>query len=360
MKPTATSSPDERLAGSDDRLWQAVVARDKTYDGSVYYSVSTTGVYCRPSCASRQARRENVRFHATSADAEAAGFRPCKRCKPDEASLEKTYATKVAAACRLIEQAQEPPSLDALAEAAGLSPHHFHRIFKAVAGVTPKAYATAHRRNRVHQTLQGSSTVTEAIHAAGFNSSGRFYAGTDDTLGMTPTDFRAGGKEMQIRFALAKCALGTVLVAATTRGIAAITLGDDPETLLRDLELRFPKATLVAADPAFEDTVTKVVAFMETPSASLDLPLDVQGTAFQHRVWDALRQIPPGTTITYSDLAGRIGKPAAVRAVASACAANPVAIAIPCHRVVHKDGNLAGYRWGIERKRALLDREQKK
>lgn len=360
MKQTAPSSANEALDGSDDRLWQAVVDRDKTYDGYFYYSVETTGVYCRPSCASRQARRENVRFHATSSDAEAAGFRPCKRCKPDEASLDKTYAAKVAAACRLIEQAEEPPSLDALAKAAGLSPHHFHRIFKAVAGVTPKAYATAHRRNSVQKILRESSTVTEAIHAAGFNSSGRFYAGTDDTLGMTPTDFRAGGKETEIRFALAKCALGTVLVAATSRGIAAITLGDDAEALLRDLDQRFPKATLVAADPGFEDTITKVIAFMDTPSAALVLPLDVQGTAFQHRVWDALRQIPPGTTITYSQLAERIGKPAAIRAVASACAANPVAIAIPCHRVVHKDGNLAGYRWGIERKRALLDREQKK
>jgi AraC family transcriptional regulator of adaptative response/methylated-DNA-[protein]-cysteine methyltransferase len=360
MKTTATTKTSETAAPDDERFWQAVVARDKSFDGVFYTSVATTGIYCRPSCSARTPRRENVRFYPTCADAEAAGFRPCKRCRPHEASHHQTYAAKVAAACRLIEEAEEPPSLDQLAEASGLSPHHFHRIFKTVAGVTPKAYASAHRRNRVHQTLQGSSTVTEAIHAAGFNSSGRFYAGTDDTLGMTPTTFRAGGKETEIRFALAKCALGTVLVAATSRGIAAITLGDDPDALLHDLDQRFPKATLVAADPAFADTVAKIAALVDTPSAALDLPLDVQGTAFQQRVWDALRQIPPGTTITYSELAERIGKPAAVRAVASACAANPVAIAIPCHRVVHKDGNLAGYRWGIERKRALLDREQKK
>lgn len=359
MRAKTATSPSDTPAGSEEPLWRAVLDRDKACDGQFYYSVATTGVYCRPSCASRPARRENVRFHATCADAEAAGFRPCKRCRPNEASLEETHAAKVAAACRLIEESEEPPSLAALAETSGLSPYHFHRIFKAATGVTPKAYAVAHRAKRIRENLTRSSTVTEAIHAAGFNSASRFYAGSDATLGMTPSDFRAGGKQTEIRFALAKCSLGTVLVAATAKGIAAITLGDDPDELLRDLEQRFPKATLIGADTTFEDTVVKVVALVEAPRAGFDLPLDVQGTAFQHRVWDALRQIPPGTTITYSELAERIGNPAAVRAVASACANNPVAIAVPCHRVVQKGGALAGYRWGIERKRTLLDRETK-
>jgi len=358
LRHMSTKPPANTPALGDERLWQVVVARDGTYDGTFYYSVASTGVYCRPSCAARLARRENVRFHATCADAEAAGFRPCKRCRPDQPSRDETHAAKVAAACRLIETAEEPPSLDALADASGLSRYHFHRVFKAVTGVTPKAYAVAHRRQRVRETLRRSSTVTAAIHEAGFNATSRFYAASDETLGMTPSDYRAGGAKAEMRFAVGHCTLGAVLVAATAKGIAAIFFGETPDEVLRELKERFPNATLIGDDPAFTDTVTKVVAFVETPRIGLDLPLDAQGTAFQHRVWEALRTIPPGTTVSYSELAERVGRPAAVRAVASACAANKIAVAIPCHRVVRNDGALSGYRWGVERKRALLDREE--
>ena len=353
------SQPRPRSAPVDPEIeyWNAVRARDRDYDGKFYYSVATTGVYCRPSCPARLANRKNVAFHTSCADAERAGFRPCKRCKPTEPSLHERYAAKVADACRLIEDAEEPPKLDELARAIGLSTYHFHRIFKAIAGVTPKAYAVAHRQKRVRENLKRSRSVTEAIHEAGFNSSGRFYASSDDVLGMTPSDFRSGGTDAEMRFAVGECSLGSILVAASDKGIAAILFGDDPETLVHDLEDRFPKANLIGGDCAFEDVMAKVVGLVEAPEVGLALPLDVRGTAFQHRVWRALREIPVGTTATYSEIAEKIGMPKAVRAVAAACAANKIAVAIPCHRVVRNDGSLSGYRWGVERKRRLLDRE---
>ncbi len=347
----------QQEAVDDDRRYAAVAARDKTFDGAFVYAVATTGVYCRPSCASRLARRENMQFHATCADAEAAGFRPCKRCAPNAPPLHEQHARRIAEACRLIETAEEPPKLDDLAARVGLSPYHFHRIFKSIAGVTPKAYAIAHRQRRVRDHLTRSANVTEAIHEAGFNSSGRFYANSDEMLGMTPTDFRKGGKDAAMRFAVGDCSLGAILVAATDKGIAAILLGDDPQTLVRDLEDRFPKAELIGGDRTFEQVVARVVGLVEAPRAGLDLPLDVRGTAFQHRVWQALREIPAGTTATYAEIANRIGLPKAIRAVAAACAANKIAIAIPCHRVVRSDGGLSGYRWGVERKRRLIERE---
>ena len=351
------SASDNRQ--DDERLWQAVVARDEGFDGTFYYSVTTTGVYCRPSCAARLAKRSNVRFHATCADAEAAGFRPCKRCKPTQPSLRESYAAKIAAACRHIEESEEAPALAELAQASGLSPFHFHRVFKSVTGITPKAYSVAHRQKRVRSALPKSSSVTEAIHDSGFNSSGRFYAGSNGVLGMTPTAFRSGGKDAEMRFAVGQCSLGAILVAASGKGVTAILIGDEPDALVHDLEDRFPKATLIGGDPAFETTVAKVVGFVEAPRLGLDLPLDVRGTAFQHRVWEALQQIPAGSTASYSDIAERLGQPRAVRAVAQACAANSIAVAIPCHRVVRNDGNVSGYRWGVARKRALLDREKK-
>lgn len=360
LKPMKAKPTTMRAAPTgEQRFWQAVVSRDKTYDGTFFYSVASTGVYCRPSCAARLAKRENVRFHATPADAEAAGFRPCKRCRPNAPGLDETYAAKVAAACRLIESAEEPPSLDTLASASGLSRYHFHRVFKAVTGVTPKAYVSAHRAERLRETLQRSPTVTAAIHEAGFNSASRFYAASDATLGMTPSDYRAGGTMTGMRFAVGSCSLGLILVAATPKGITAIFFGDTREELVDELKERFPNATLIDDNRAFADTVAKVVAAVETPRIGLGLPLDIQGTAFQRRVWDALQKIPPGTTVSYSELAERIGNPAAVRAVASACAANKIAVGIPCHRVVRSDGALSGYRWGVARKRALLDRETK-
>lgn len=349
--------PYREPALDNDLCWAAVAARDGSFDGRFYYSVATTGVYCRPSCPSRQARRENVRFHATRGEAEAAGFRPCKRCKPDLVSLQERYVRTVALACRLIETAEEPPALERLAGAVGLSPYHFHRVFKAVAGVTPKAYATAHRHKRVRAHLRTSESVTGAIHDSGFNSSGRFYAGVSEALGMTPTDFRDGGRGVEMRFAIGESSLGSILVAATAKGVAAISLGDDPEALLCALEDSFPKAKLIGGDAAFERIVAAVVGLVEQPAGGFDLPLDMQGTAFQHRVWRALRDIPAGATATYAQIAERIGAPTAARAVAGACAANKLAVAIPCHRVIRNDGSLSGYRWGVERKRALLAKE---
>jgi AraC family transcriptional regulator, regulatory protein of adaptative response / methylated-DNA-[protein]-cysteine methyltransferase len=343
-----------------DRCWAAVAARDKGSDGQFYYSVATTGVYCRPSCAARLANRKNAAFHKSCEDAEAAGFRPCKRCKPNEPSPIAQNAQKVAGACRLIETAEEAPTLEELAGKVGVSPYHFHRIFKAITGVTPKAYAVAHRQQRVRANLKRSKSVTEAIHQSGFNSSGRFYADSAAVLGMTPSDFRNGGANADMRFAIGKCSLGSILVAASDKGISAIFLGDDPDYLVRYLQDRFPKANLIGGDRAFEDVIAKAIGLVEEPASSLDLPLDVRGTAFQHRVWQALRDIPAGSTATYSEIAERIGMPKAVRAVAGACAANKIAVAIPCHRVVRNDGSLSGYRWGVARKRALIAREAKK
>jgi AraC family transcriptional regulator of adaptative response/methylated-DNA-[protein]-cysteine methyltransferase len=342
---------------TDSARWAAVIAKDRAADGEFFYSVRTTGVYCRPSCAARPARRENVAFHAGAAQAEAAGFRPCKRCKPDQPPMAERQAAMVAQACRAIETAEEAPDLETLAAQAGVSPFHFHRVFKSVAGVTPKAYADAHRAGRVREALATSGTVTEAIYDAGFNSNGRFYAKSAQVLGMTPTRFRAGGEAAVIRFAIGECSLGSILVAATDKGVCAILLGDDPEALVRDLQDRFNRAELVGADAEFETLVGQVVGFVEQPGLGLDLPLDVRGTAFQQRVWQALRDIPAGETAGYAQIAEKIGSPKAVRAVAQACAANALAVAIPCHRVVRTDGALSGYRWGVERKRALLERE---
>ena len=346
-----------RKAMEHDRRWASVVARDRSADRDFVYSVATTGVYCRPSCAARQPRPENVRFHATCADAERAGFRPCKRCKPNQPSLVEEHAAKVAEACRLIEAADELPNLSELARSVGLSPYHFHRVFKATTGVTPKAYATAHRAKRVRAELTRSNTVTEAIYDAGFNSNSRFYATSDRMLGMKPGEFRAGGANTAIHFAIGECSLGSILVARSGKGICAILLGDDPEVLVRELQDRFPHGALLGGDAGFEELVAKVVGFVEAPKVGLDLPLDVRGTAFQQRVWQTLQEIPAGATVSYADIARRIGSPKAVRAVAQACASNGLAVAIPCHRVVRTDGAVSGYRWGVQRKRALLERE---
>lgn len=340
-----------------DPRWAAVLARDRAADGKFFYSVKTTGVYCRPSCAARAARPENVRFHLTAGDAERAGFRPCKRCKPDQPSLTQQRAELVAELCRIIENAGQPPALAMLARHAGMSAYHVHRVFKTATGLTPAAYAAAHRGRRVRTALACSNTVTEAIYGAGYGSSGRFYEQSNALLGMTPTNYRSGGANTQIRFAVGQCSLGAILVAASGRGVCAILMGDDPDALARDLQDRFPRAELIGGDAEFEQLVAKVVGFVEAPALGLALPLDVRGTAFQQRVWQALRRIPAGKTVSYGELARRIGAPQAAKAVASACAANALAVAIPCHRVVRNDGGLSGYRWGVERKRALLKRE---
>jgi len=298
-----------------------------------------------------------VAFHLTCADAQTAGCRPCKRCRPNELGLEARRAAAVAKACALIDAAEEMPKLEALADAAGLSPFHFHRVFKSVTGLTPKAYADGRRAQRVRTELARSETVTEAIYGAGFNSNGRFYAESNKRLGMKPTEFKAGGAGATIRFAVGECSLGSILVAASGLGICSIAIGNDPDTLVRELQDRFPNAELIGADKRFERMVARVVAFVENPSAGLELPLHVQGTAFQQRVWKALCDIPCGATSTYSEIAQKLGHPNATRAVAGACAANTLAVAIPCHRVVRTNGSLSGYRWGVERKEKLLHLE---
>ena len=340
---------------SDDKRWAAVTRRDATAD--FYYSVRTTGVYCRPGCPSRLPLQTNVDFHHSCEAAEKAGFRACKRCRPNERSLAATHASAVTKACRLIESAEDMPNLDALAEVAGMSRFHFHRVFKSVTGITPKAYADAHRVQKVRKALLISKTVTAAIYDGGFNSNSRFYEKAPQTLGMKPKRFRSGGSAETIRFASGECSLGSIVVAATGKGICSILLGDDSDFLLRDLQDRFPRAELIGGDAAFEKMVARVVGFVETPQLGLDLPLDIRGTAFQQRVWQALLKIPAGVTKSYSEVAASISAPKSVRAVAGAIAANAIAVAIPCHRVVRNDGAPSGYRWGVERKRTLLERE---
>jgi len=348
-----TSSPSV----ADDPRWARVIARDRTADGEFWYSVATTGIYCRPSCPSRAANPENVQLHNTLEAARATGFRPCKRCNPDGRSIESENTVIVAKACRLIEESEEELSLTELANAVGRSVSYFHRLFKAATGMTPKNYAAAHQAARVREGLASGNTVTEAIYDAGFNSSGRFYEKSNDMLGMTPTQYRAGGANEEIRFAVGESALGAILVASSRKGVASILLGDDPDKLVRNLQDRFPRARLVSADSDYEDLVARVVGFVEAPGLGIDLPLDVRGTVFQQRVWQALREIPAGQTVSYAEVARRIGAPKAVRAVAGACAANNIALAIPCHRVVRNDGSVSGYAWGVERKRILIERE---
>lgn len=353
-------APTQRISAlstADDPRWARIVARDKTADGQLWYSVSTTGVYCRPSCPSRTANPRNVTLHDTLEGARATGFRPCRRCNPDGPSLDTENATLVAKACRIIEDGEEEPSLEILAQAVGRSPGYFHRVFKAATGLTPKDYAAANRARKVREGLDAGSSVTEAIYDAGFNSSGRFYEKSTGMLGMTPTRYRAGGANEEIKFAVGQTSLGAILVASSTKGVASILLGDDPGELVRNLQDRFPKARLIGADREYEALISRVVGFVENPGLGLNLPLDVRGTAFQRRVWQALQEIPVGERVSYSEIARRIGAPGSMRAVAGACAANNLAVAIPCHRVVRSDGALSGYGWGVERKRALLDRE---
>jgi AraC family transcriptional regulator of adaptative response/methylated-DNA-[protein]-cysteine methyltransferase len=335
--------------------WTAVRTRDAAADGYFVYAMRTTRVYDKPSAAARLPKRENVEFFDSAQAAEAAGYRASRHAHADQ-----TRAALVARACRLIEAAETPPRLGDLAVEIGMSPFHFHRLFKAETGLTPKAYAAAYRARKLRKELSSpDESITNAIYGAGFNSNSRFYATADGLLGMRARDYRAGGAGAVIRFAVGQCSLGAILVAQSQRGICAILLGDDPDRLTRDLQDQFPKAEIIGCDDEFEQLIAKVVGFIEAPSLGLHLPLDVQGTAFQERVWRALREIPPGTTVSYAEIARRIGSPKAVRAVAQACAANHIALAIPCHRVVRRDGDLAGYRWGVERKRELLRREAK-
>ena len=345
---------------SKDERWEALVKRDPQTWGQFVYGVLTTGVYCRPTCRSRLPNRQNVRFFETGKEAEQAGFRPCKRCRPEAPDWEKPHTRTVLKACKMIDEADTQPSLKELAHAGGLSPFHFQRLFKKIVGVTPKQYATERRACLLRKNLKEDSTITDAMYHAGFGSSSRFYEKALATLGMKPSAYKNGAQDVRIRFAIVPCFLELVLVAATAQGICTIDFGNTAAALKESLQRRFPKAQFQDPDPRFTDMIAEVLAFLEDPHRNgLDLPLDIQGTAFQRRVWLALQEIPPGATVSYADIASRIGKPKAARAVAQACAANPIAVAIPCHRVVPGNGRLGGYRWGLERKRFLLERERR-
>ncbi len=345
---------------TDQARWEALVQRDDPLaDGAFFYAVKTTGVYCRPGCPSRLPNRENVQFFGTPGQAEDAGFRPCKRCTPRETTRLDPQRKWVLQVCQILEQAENPPTLSDLAHAVGLSPSHLHRTFKRLVGVTPKQYALEVRRKRVRNNLEQTSSVTDAIQQTGYGSSSRFYENDAGALGMRPATYQKKGRGARIRYAVGRCDLGWVLVAATEQGICAIDLGDREQDLVAGLHERFSEAEWVTSDAPLAAWMERILSLLESPREGLDLPLDIQGTAFQRRVWAALKGIAPGTTASYAQVAARIGQPRASRAVAQACASNPVAVAIPCHRVVRSDGGLGGYRWGEKRKRALLDREQR-
>ncbi|NVN89122.1 MAG: bifunctional DNA-binding transcriptional regulator/O6-methylguanine-DNA methyltransferase Ada [Desulfuromonadales bacterium] len=342
----------------EQNRWEMLLQRERPPEEMYVYAVQTTGVYCRPGCPSRLPLRKNVRFFDTGELAEQAGFRPCKRCHPTLPYGHELHGEAIVAVCKLLEEAERIPSLKELSESAGISPFHFQRLFKRIVGITPRQYALAKRATRMREQLHGNRSITEAIYAAGFGSGARFYEKSTETLGMQPLRYRRGGEGMRIRYTITGSYLGLVLVACTERGLCAVTLGDEPDMLTSDLHRRFPKAECIESDPDLGETVKRVISLLESPRNGFELPLDIRGTAFQQRVWMALRAIPPGSTVSYGEVAARIGNPRAVRAVATACAANSIAVVIPCHRVVRTTGELAGYRWGIERKKALLEREK--
>lgn len=347
----------KQLFKTDDARWQAIVSRNPSAESTFLYGVTTTGIYCRPTCPSKLPHKENVMFFDTKLDAENAGFRPCRRCHPDEDVSENPHRQIIIESCRRISEAESPPNLAQLAADAGYSPSYFHRIFKSIVGVTPKQYAEEVRAQKIRAHLQAGHNVTETIYGAGFNSSSRFYTSATKTLGMQPSTYRNGGKGMEIRHLIANCYLGRVLVAATPKGVCAVAFADSAQELEDYLHQTFPYATFLGNNPEFEGWVQEVLDYLEFPRKELDLPLDIEGTAFQHKVWDALSQIPVGSSATYRQIAEHIAQPKAVRAVARACASNAVAAVIPCHRVIRSDGGLGGYRWGLERKRLLLERE---
>jgi AraC family transcriptional regulator of adaptative response/methylated-DNA-[protein]-cysteine methyltransferase len=350
-------SPPDSVYETDRARWQALVRRDLNANTAFVYGVLTTFIYCRPACASRLPKYENVRFFDTCKKAERAGFRPCKRCQPTSAVEHDRLSAAIIKACHIIESREEHVLLKNLANEVGLSPFHFQRLFKKNVGITPKQYAMEMRFKQVRSGLQKEATVTEAIYEAGFGSSSRFYENAEAVLGMKPSEYRQGAAGIDIRFAAEKSPLGWVLIAATEKGICAIEFGDGPDILEGRLRERFSKARILDNDDVFKKWVKQILAHLENPQRSLNLPLDIQGTAFQHLVWTALREIPPGSTASYTDIAAKIGHPKAARAVAQACASNKIAVAIPCHRVVRRNGRLGGYRWGTERKRAILERE---
>ena len=349
-----------KLFSTEESRWAAVVDRDRSADGCFYYAVQTTGVFCRPGCSSRLPKRRNVAFFSTPAEAESAGYRSCKRCRPKVVSANERTEKLIVASCRAIEQSEKPISLTDLAAAAGLSTYHFQRLFKKIVGLTPKQYGSTHRAKRFRGLLRSSLSVTDALYSAGYGSSSRLYEKTKEDLAMQPKAYKNGAKGIKIQYDFARCFLGWVLVAATERGICAVELGDDPATLSVQLRDHFPKADLEKAGSGFASLIQAVISFIQEPKSSSNLPLDIQGTAFQQKVWSALGKIKPGCTANYAEIAEVIGNPNAVRAVASACGSNKLAVLIPCHRVIYKDGRTGNYRWGVERKQLLLAHEKKR
>lgn len=338
--------------------WAAVCARDAAQDGAFVFAVRTTGVYCRPSCGARRPLRANVQFFADGSAARTAGFRACRRCAPDAATSDaQQRAQLVTQVCAWIDAAEGTPKLAGLAERAGYSPFHLQRLFRAVLGVTPRQYAANQRAQRFAAALQSGESVTAASQRAGLSSSSRAHAAAQQ-FGMAPSSVRRGGAGEVVMWIVAPCSLGQVLVAGTGRGICAILLGDDAASLLADLQRRLPRAMLQSGDRGFAANVRAVLACVDGAPLAQELPLDLRGTAFQLRVWRELQRIPAGSTVSYAELAARLGAPKGARAVAAACARNAVAVVVPCHRVVRGNGELSGYRWGVERKRALLERER--
>jgi AraC family transcriptional regulator of adaptative response/methylated-DNA-[protein]-cysteine methyltransferase len=347
------------MTDNDEVRWAAVLERRAATPAFVY-AVTTTGIFCRPTCTSRRPLRANTQFFSSNSDALAAGFRACMRCRPEGEARHAEQARLIGRICRLIDDAETPPSLEELAAHAQMSPHHFHRVFRAVVGVTPKAYAGARRRERLQCALPKATTVTEAAYGSGYNSSSRFYANASSELGMSPAAYRGGGTNDVIRYAIGQCSLGTILVGVTQRGVCAIDLGDDAAALEASLVERFAQATVAPGDATLERHLADAIALIDGPAAARqEIALDIAGTAFAQRVWSELRRIPYGETVTYGAIAEAIGAPRAARAVAKACASNPVAVAIPCHRVVREDGADTAYRWGAQRKRELLRRERR-
>lgn len=346
-------------AAMEERFWQAVQMRDAGCDGLFYYAVRTTGVYCRPGCASRQPKRENVSFFALPEAARQAGFRACLRCKPDNVVIRDPQAELIQSVCRLIDrQIEEPPNFAALSEQIKLSQFHLQRLFKKLMGITPRQYAEARRTDSFKARVKSGQSVTEAMYDAGYGSSSRLYEKAAAQLGMTPATYRKGGKGMKINYIIAECPLGLLLVAATDKGICAVTLGDNDEKLTEDLHAEFPQADITRHKQHLQRQVNTLLEHLAGQEPHPALPLDVQGTAFQKRVWEELRRIPYGRTASYGEIARRIGQPTATRAVARACATNPAALVTPCHRVIRENGELGGYRWGIERKQELLEKEK--
>ena len=344
---------------NETQYWQAVLSRDRQSDGSFVYAVLSTGIYCRPSCPSRRPRREQVVFFSQPEAAEQAGFRQCRRCRPRGIDTAEEQQVLVERARRYIEaHLEEAVTLAALSAEVGMSPHHLQRLFKRVIGVSPRQYVDACRLDRFKTQIKGGAPVTRALYEVGYSSSSRLYERTDAQLGMTPTTYRKGGKDMNISYTIVDCPLGRLLVAATARGVCAVSLGDADAPLEAALRGEYPAAKIERDERGLGEWVEAILRYLAGQQPQLDLPLDVQATAFQWQVWQALRAIPVGQTRSYSAVAQALGQPTAARAVARACATNPVSLVIPCHRVVREDGDLGGYRWGLERKRALLAQEK--